>query len=61
MIVLPKRFYLIGHTTVFRPETQQLEPHYQTPLLTMGVKGLRKKNPFDVAGLNNSFYFTHTL
>ena len=22
VIVLPKRFYLIGHTTVFRPQTQ---------------------------------------
>ena len=38
--VLLKRFHLNGHTIGFRPQTQKLELHYMSPLLTLGVKWL---------------------
>ena len=38
--VLLKRFHLNGHTTGFRQQTQKLELHYMSPLLTLGVKEL---------------------
>ena len=36
--VLLKRFHLNGHTIGFHPQTQKLEQHYMSPLLTLGVK-----------------------
>ena len=41
--VLAKRFHLNGHTIGFRPQTQKLELHYMSLLLTLGVKGLKRK------------------
>ena len=37
--VLPKRFYLNGHTTRFHPQTQKLELCCMSPYLTLGGKG----------------------
>ena len=33
--VLPKRFHLNGHSTGFGPQTEHLEPPYETPLFTL--------------------------
>ena len=33
------RFHLNGHTIGFRLQTQKLELHYMSPLLTLGVQG----------------------
>ena len=38
--VLPKRFHLNGHTMGFRPQTQKLELHHMSSLLTLGMTGL---------------------
>ena len=43
--VLPKRFYLNGHTIGFRSQTQKLELHYMSPELTLGGgEGLLNKH-----------------
>ena len=38
---IPKRFHLNGHNIGFHPQTQELELHFISILLTLGAK---KKN-----------------
>ena len=42
--VLLERFHLNGHTIGFSGQSQKLELHNMSPLLTLGVKGLNIKD-----------------
>ena len=43
MKVLLNSVHLNGHTLGFHPQTQKVQPHLLTQVLTLGVKGLNLK------------------